>query len=263
MNMQQDRARRVLALEGGINFRDMGGYATIDGQRTRWGKLFRSGTMSMLTPADLEHLKQFGFRAVVDFRTRTEQECEPNLWCREQGISYWSRSHDLVFGNLHDMIDRGIASAEESRQIMLDGFRHLPFQQAEAYAELIRRIAAGEVPIAFNCTAGKDRTGGAAALVLALLGVPRETIVADFVLTGELLDLAKAYRSRPENPDHARYKRLDRAVAGPMGEAHADYVAAFLDALDEKCGSVEGYLAGLGVSEAQMQAVRTQLLEPA
>ncbi|HKX77981.1 MAG TPA: tyrosine-protein phosphatase [Novosphingobium sp.] len=261
--MEQDRARRVLALEGGINFRDMGGYATSDGKRTKWGRLYRSGTMSMLTTADFDDLAKLGIRAVVDFRTRTEQESEPNLWCREHGIDYWSRSHDLVFGNLHDMIDRGIASAEESRQIMLDGFRHLPFQQAEAYAELIRRIADGKVPIAFNCTAGKDRTGGAAALVLALLGVPRETIVADFVLTGELLDLAKAYRSRPENPDHARYKRLDREIIAPMGEAHADYVAGFLDAIDEKCGSVEGYLAGLGISEVEMQAVRAELLEPA
>ncbi|MDE8650295.1 tyrosine-protein phosphatase [Novosphingobium album (ex Liu et al. 2023)] len=257
-----DLATRLLPLEGGINFRDMGGYATRDGQRVKWRHLYRSGTMARLTPADRAHLDGLGIRAVVDFRSLREQADEPNAWCAEAGVAYWSRPHKEVFGRLHEMVERGIENEDEAMAVMTGGFRHLPFQQAPAYAELIRRIAAAEVPIAFNCTAGKDRTGGAAALVLATLGVPRETIIADFILTERAVDLRKAFGARPQDR-HSPYARLSQPVMAALAGARPHYIAAFLDALDETCGSVEGYLAELGFTPDDIAQVRARLLEPA
>lgn len=258
--MDQDLAERLLPLEGGINFRDMGGYAAHGGRRVKWRRLYRSGTLARLTPVDFERLDERDIRAVIDLRTTTEQQSEPNQWCRQRRIAYWSRDHNETFGHLHEMADRGIASAEEARQVMVNGFRQLPFQQAEAYAELIRRIAAGDVPIVFNCTAGKDRTGGAAALVLAVLGVPRETITADFTMTERAVDLQRAFRSRPDS-NSERYERLEQAVLDAIGGAHPNYITAFLDAVEDRCGSVEGYLEGLGFSPGDLRSIRQELLD--
>ncbi|MCT2401679.1 tyrosine-protein phosphatase [Novosphingobium mangrovi (ex Huang et al. 2023)] len=259
--MDEDLARRLQPLEGGINFRDMGGYPAMDGHRVKWGRLYRSGTMSRLTPADHAYLAGLGIRCVVDFRSRRERAREPNRWCAAAGIDYWSRDHQEVFGQLHTMAKQGIGSEEQAMAIMAEGFRHLPFQQAPAYAELVRRIADGHVPIAFNCTAGKDRTGGAAALVLAILGTPRDTIVADFTLTEQAVDLRKAFGARPEDPS-SPYAGLSEPVMNALAGARPGYIAAFLDAIDERCGSIEGYLAEIGVPSGAAEAMRAHLLEP-
>lgn len=259
--MTDDLSDRLLPLEGGINFRDMGGYATQDGRRVKWRHLYRSGTMARLTPADREHLSERGIRTVIDFRTATEQANEPNEWAHQNVETYWSRKHEESFGDLHGMVRRGIASADEAHAIMVGGFRHLPFQQAEAYAELFRRLAASHVPLAFHCTAGKDRTGGAAALVLAALGVPRETIVADFNMTERAVDLMKAFRNRPNDPNSKGFENVDMSVMAPLGSAHPEFVTAFLDSIEEKCGSVDNYLSDLGITRSDLGSIREGLLE--
>ena len=251
---------RLLPLEGGINFRDMGGYTAGDGKTVKWRRLYRSGAMGRLTPADFEHLNERGIRTVIDFRTAEEQESEPNPLREHEGVSYWSRLHNETFGNLHEMVDKGIPTLEDARQVMLNGFRGLPFQQAEAYRELFQRIAEGGTPVVFHCTAGKDRTGGAAALLLSALDVPRDVILADFALTEQAVDLLKAFRARPD-PKHARYASLSPEVASAIGGAHPSYISAMLDFLDEKYGSVEGYLLEIGLRPGDLEAVRAELLE--
>lgn len=258
--MDADVAERLLPLEGGINFRDMGGYETEDGRRVKWRTLYRSGMMTRLTPADVAHLTERGIRTVVDLRTVTEQTNYPSHWCREAGVTYWCREHNEVFGNLHAMVEAGIPSVDAARAVMIGGFRELPFQQAPAYAELFRRIAAGEVPIVFNCMAGKDRTGGAAALVLAALGVPRETIAVDFAMTDRAVDLKTAFGPRSDDTAR-RYATIPPEISKAISGAHPDNIAAFLDSIDERCGSVEGYLEAQGINAADRAAVREALLD--
>lgn len=259
--MDNDLAERLIPLEGGVNFRDMGGYATEDGRRVKWRRLYRSGTMTRLTSADYEHLAERNIRTVIDLRTTTEQTTEPNHWCSQAGITYWCRDHDETFGQLQEMVDKGIASPAEAEQIMEDGYRSLPFRQAEAYAELFRRIAAGATPIVFNCTAGKDRTGGAAALVLAALGVSRDTVIADFTMTERAVDLRKAFRTGRDDPRRERYLRLAEGVSEALRGARPSYIAAMLETLEERCGSVEEYLREVGVTDPELDAVREELLE--
>lgn len=258
--MDPELAERLLQLEGGINFRDMGGYATEDGRRVRWRRLYRSGTMARLTTADYAALAERGIRTVIDLRTATEQRAEPNLWCAEAGITYWSRDHDETFGNLHQMVEQGITTEQDAHRIMLAGYRHLPDQHAPAYAEMFRRIAAGEVPIVINCTAGKDRTGGGAALVLAALRVPRHTIETDFALTESAVDLRTAFGTA-RTPNAQRYSHLPETVMRALGRAHPEYVGAMLDAIDERHGSIEGYLGHLGLTSTEIEAIREQLLD--
>lgn len=259
--MSDDLSRRLLPLEGGINFRDMGGYETIDGRRTKWRRLYRSGTMTRLTEADRAHLATRGIRSVIDFRTATEQQDEPNRWGIEDTDGYWSRPHEETFGNIHEMAAMGLATPRDAEMVMEAGFRHLPVQQAEAYAEMMRRLAGGHVPVVIHCTAGKDRTGGGAALILAALGVPREAIVADFILTERAVDLQKDLMRGPPNPKYAHYAKLDPEVRNAFGGARPGYIAAFLDAIDERFGSVGNYLSDLGITDSDLGSIREDLLE--
>lgn len=259
--MDSDVAERLLPLEGGVNFRDMGGYETMDGRRIKWRHLFRSGLLSRLTEADEAWLESLGIRCVIDFRTATEQENEPNLWAQRAGIAYWSRPHEEHFGNLHHMVANGIATAEDAHEIMLGGFRHLPIQQGVAYAEMFRRLAVGDAPMVFNCAAGKDRTGGAAALVLMALGVPRETILADFAMTARAVDLRRIMRKPGRKQSGPRYDLLPDEVRGAIAGSPPFYIAALLDEIDMRFDGIEGYLSELGITAADHAAIREAVLE--
>lgn len=261
--MDPDVAERLLPLEGGVNFRDMGGYQAADGRRTKWKHLFRSGQLAKLTPAGRAQLADLGIRAVIDLRTATEQEHEPSGWVEEFGARYWSRNHNDRFGNLYEMAARGIASADHAHEIMRTGFREVPFQQAEAYAELFRALSGGEVPVVFHCTAGKDRTGCAAALILAALGVPRDVIAHDFAMTERAVDLRTALSVPGRQKSMSVFADLSPEVGAVIRGSHPSYVAALLDAIDERCGSIEGYLRELGLAASDQAAMRANLLEAA
>src|SRR5580698_6023676 len=99
--------RRVVPLEGGRNFRDLGGYLTSDGRRVKWGKLFRSGSLAGLTPADYDYLSRLSIKIVCDLRTVQERNAEPNRWCQAANIGYWAREHHESFGELRKVAAAG------------------------------------------------------------------------------------------------------------------------------------------------------------
>jgi protein-tyrosine phosphatase len=251
--------RRVIPLEGGRNFRDLGGYQTLDGRRVKWGKLYRSGSMSRLTPADYERLSKLSIKTVCDLRTVQERTAEPNKWCEVAGIAYWAREHGNSFGELRKVMVAGLSTPEMARAAMIEGYRQLPFEQAPAHRVLFNRLAAGEVPLVFNCAAGKDRAGTAAALILSALGVPREAVVADYVLTNRVVDLEAIFMDRKRKNE---LTDLSRGVVTAILKADASYLNAALDAVAEKHGTVAAYLRdALGITEEALLTVRQSLLE--
>jgi protein-tyrosine phosphatase len=174
--------RGRLRLESAFNLRDFGGYATADGRVVRRGMLYRSGTMALLSDADAAHLRSLGIRAICDFRRGNERTAEPTLWHGAE-VDYFCRDYSESSGLLGEMLKRTDATAEDMREAMLSLYRVIPVDHAASYRAMFAQIANGRVPILINCSAGKDRTGVGAALILAALGVPRETIVADYLLT--------------------------------------------------------------------------------
>lgn len=252
-------ARRVIALEGGRNFRDLGGYQTLDGRRVKWGKLFRSGSMARLTPADYERLSKLSIKSICDLRTIQERTAEPNKWCEVAGIAYWAREHSESFGELRRVMISGLSTPEMARAAMIEGYRQLPFEQAPAHRALFERLAAGEVPLVFNCAAGKDRAGTAAALILSALGVPREVVVEDYVLTDRVIDLEAIFMDRKRRNE---LTDLSRGMVSAILKADAGYLHAALDAVEAKHGTVAGYVRdNLGVTEETLFAIRQSLLE--
>ena len=250
---------RLVAVDGGRNFRDLGGYPAADGRRVRWGLLYRSGSLGGLTQAGWETLNALGVRTVCDFRTDTERAADPFAWASQDGLSYWARDYRMSFAVLGETLRSGFADGETARAGMIAGYRELPYQQAPGYARLFAHLKAGDVPLVFNCAAGKDRAGTAAALILTALGVPREIVVEDYVLTNEVYDV-EAVLKRPREGPLARYPE---AVGAAVARADPAYVEAALDTIDARHGGIERYLDEvLDVGADALRAIRDRLLEP-
>ena len=264
-------AERVLPLEGGVNFRDVGGYETASGKRVRWGKIYRSGTMADLTDADHAYLHGLGIRVMCDLRSVQERLYEPTDWrAIDPEIDYVAWDYAQLGGGTLQA-----RTVEQARKAMLDGYRHGADEFSDRYARVFDELARGNAPLSFNCSAGKDRTGRAAALILAALGVPLNTIVADFALTEKVADLeSRMQRSRasdaasgsvasdaPSNP-FASIAEMPADVRAVFMRSDPQYIVAMFEQIDQDYGSVSNFLrTELGVTDAELKRLHELYLE--
>jgi protein-tyrosine phosphatase len=172
-------AERLLPLQGGRNFRDLGGYRVPDGRQVRWGQLYRSGVMNGLTPKDMDYLTALGLTVICDLRSIGERNEQPNPFLKTETTAVVGTDYEMpALAQMQNAKTRGEAiAAFAASYISFTEF--LTPQYTDMFARLVRR----QTPLAFNCSAGKDRTGVGAALILSVLGVPRAQIVADYALT--------------------------------------------------------------------------------
>lgn len=253
---------RVLPLAGACNLRDFGAYATSDGRLVRARRLFRSGALSRLSPAALEQLHELGIRTVCDLRRTSERARQPNPAFGE-GVRCvdWDTSRET--SPIRDPQFAVSETIEAARAAMIDMYRRMPFRMrgrlAGAFGALSQTSDGGFL---VHCAAGKDRTGVAVALILAALGVPRETIVADYVLTNTAVDLRErllgSQRSGLGLAESAEpILALAETARTAVLDAHPSYITATFDEIDTRCGSVEQYLrTELDVDTDQVEQLR-------
>ena len=243
-------AERLIALEGAVNFRDLGGYATATGMRTRWRTLFRADGLGELTDSDLSVLRTLGIRTVIDLRSGEELE---------RG-RFDVDAHPVAFHHF-PFLDELPDAEEFDRRPGFLGSQYREFLSdagGRIRAALEVLAAPGALPAVFHCTAGKDRTGVLSAIVLSLLGVDEPTVVADYALSGEaMLRLrAKLIVKYPEGRDSI--ENLDEVFSADPAQ-----MEQLLDHLKERYGTVDAYVAGLGVGPTVLDGLRAGLLEPA
>ena len=179
-------AVRLLPLEGGRNFRDIGGYKTKDGKSVKWGQVFRSGTMVGLTDTDYDYLSSAGIAVICDFRSESERKNEPTNWQAPNGeyVTFPDAVGEMgMMSGFMEILKGPDPSPEKISKVMADSYPDMAKQYAPHYTEVFDRLAGGDIPLAFNCSAGKDRAGTSAALILTALGVPKETVVEDYALS--------------------------------------------------------------------------------
>jgi protein-tyrosine phosphatase len=240
-----DERRRTYALSGLFNFRDIGGYATADGGQTRWGRVFRSDSVHRLTQADLEQVRPLGIRTLLDLRSGREiEEAGPGLIHSEPGIEVVH----IPFGRI------GEEAAPEWQQLTLAQlYTGIVREAAESLARVMTTLAATDQPAVVHCAAGKDRTGMSIALLLRLLGVPDETVMQDYLLTGsnfaELLE-----RMPPET-----LARLGEFPEELM-RVDATVMSATLAIIDDEFGSTEAFLIEYGASAEHIARLRDRLV---
>jgi len=254
-----DSSNRIPALAGALNFRDLGGYAAADGRTVRWNTVFRSGTTHALTPDDISALARLGIRYAFDLRSNKERHEHPSRLTDITDLKYHYRDHADVPGDIRRMLHGPDASAEASHRLMIAVYRELPRDFKDAFRSLFNHLADGELPLVFNCAAGKDRTGVAAALLLSALGVPRATVVEDYLLTDQFFKRSCDMILRDKQAP--LFANVDRVVWEPLMRVHADYLDAMFSELEETHGSVHGYFNTIGVDASVIERMRDQLLE--
>jgi protein-tyrosine phosphatase len=237
---------RLLAWEGCLNARDLGGYLTSDGRTTKWGAIVRSDLLTPLTPSGKQALRDYGIRTIIDLRMASELEDDPNPFATpgDHGITYLHRSFingDDLSGPFETLTDAYIA-----------GLQH----HAPTIGKVMSTIAsAQEGGMLIHCHGGRDRTGTIAAFLLELAGVPRTTIGDDYALSTECL------RPRDEHYlENGPGDRADRERYLAKWATRPEVMIGMLDWLDQTYGDVPAYLRHVGVADYEMELLRHRLV---
>jgi protein-tyrosine phosphatase len=242
---------RRIELTGLSNFRDLGGYQTSAGQTVSWGRFFRSDTLALLTDQDMETVCALGINAAVDLRYGDERADEPSRFLGHDQVEVLALGLDeRPSVSFLDSFEPSDISAEMARTYLMENYQNYPFLYAKAYATLIQRLSAGDRVIV-HCTAGKDRAGTAVAMVLTALGVPRDTVFEDYLLTNQYWD--RGGRERPG---------MDPETVAQIFSAREEYLNAAFSAIEDRCGTVETYLKDVvGLDQTALAALRTACLD--
>ncbi len=257
-------AGRLVPLDGAPNFRDLGGYETTDGRRVKWGVLYRSDALDDLTDDDVATLSRLRLRRVVDFRSELERDREADRLPENPGpVVAWSpiSGDALDPTELQQRILSGDATEEEMSRLLVVANESFITEFGGVYADFLRNLALAEnLPTLFHCTAGKDRAGVGAALALMAVGVPRDTIMRDYLKTNAYT--ADHTESRLRLIRLVSLFRADPDAIRPLFEARPEYLQAAFDTIDAKYGSTEVYLReGLGIDAETQEQLRANLLE--
>jgi protein-tyrosine phosphatase len=240
---------RHLNLQGASNFRDLGGYRTADGRIVRWRQLFRSNHLAHLTEADIAIVRGLKVRSAFDFRGVDERA---TAVCGLAEIEVHSLPIEpTVVAALRAKLAAGSLSAADALEVMRWSYRDYVRHNTERFRTLFAHLLDDRAPLVIHCTAGKDRTGFACALVLHALGVPDDVIGEDYLLTNRFY--RRDTSSASELPDDVRQA---------IGRVEASFLAAAFDAIRADYDDLETYLRqGLALGDRERAALQARYLQ--
>jgi protein-tyrosine phosphatase len=244
-----DTTVRHLSLQGASNFRDLGGYATRDGRSLRWRQIFRSNHLGHLTAADIEIVRGLGLRSAFDFRGVDERSAAT---CGLQEIMVHSLPIEpTVVAALRAELAAGRLTAPVARDVMRESYRNYVRHNTHSFRALFGHLLEDRAPLVIHCTAGKDRTGFACALILHALDVTDEVIAADYLLTNRF------YRRDPSAATD-----LPDDVRQAIGTVDASFLAAGFDVVRADYGDLESYFKdGLQIGDRERAELKARYLQ--
>ena len=257
---------RVIELEGTTNTRDIGGYSTADSRQVRMGQIIRSENLSRLTDDDFRRLEAIGIRTVIDLRSDEEHEDKPTVWRGDQPPRFYhfpiGDTDNEWFRSQSRMMKKNRFDEAQALAHMVAGYRMIAAEGPGSYRELMALVLdESNWPILIHCNAGKDRTGIATALILEALGVEREVIMADYLLTNEVgRSQDKAALLARESRNYSQRGRGPSADAWyPIVGVRAEMLQAFYASVEERYGSIDAFLTDLGVDSAARETLSDAL----
>lgn len=257
-NLREDT--RKLPFTGAHNFRDLGGYKTSDGKTVKWGKVYRSDNLHSLTDEDLKYMERLNLKSVVDFRSDEERNEEPDrltpdmtpillpIKFEPEGVTE-TLMRDLTFGDLDSsnlLRDFNVILVKEFTEEYRDFFRHI--------------VDNGGEPFLLHCTAGKDRAGFGSAMILTVLGVPREKIIEDYLLTNTYV--SDHVESKLLETELKTFFRADSDNLRKINLVEERYIQAAFDTIDSHWGGMDQYISeGLNLTEEDINKIKDYYLE--
>lgn len=258
-----DTESRLVPLQGSFNFRDLGGYPGSSGRLTRWGRLYRADALHELTPADVVQLRHLGLRTIVDLRTERELVASGRGPLEPEDVAFHHLA--VVKEGVRDdgTSDRAgdgesVAAPAPAGDDLVERYLWYLDVGRASLVEALTMLGGDEhYPLVFHCAAGKDRTGVLAALILSMLGVERQVIVADYVVTAERLRfIIERWLAEPEFAE-----RMAKVPASRFS-VEASTMEGFLDQLQVRCGGAREWALEAGVPAEVLDRMADLLLEP-
>ena len=240
---------RHLNLAGASNFRDVGGYTAGDGRSVRWRRIFRSNHLGHLTADDVKLVRGLGVKRAFDFRGAEERKAA--VCVIEEIVVHSLPIEPTVVAALRARLQARALSSGDALDIMRDSYRGYVRLNTHSFREMFAQILKDDAPLVIHCTAGKDRTGFASALVLHALGVSEKVISEDYLLTNQYY--RRDPNSSPDLPDDVRQA---------IGSVDASFLKAGFDAVDAEYGDLESYFRdGLGLGPRERHELTARYLQ--
>ncbi|MEV1044126.1 tyrosine-protein phosphatase [Streptomyces sp. NPDC049916] len=254
-------------LSGVRNFRDVGGLPTVDGRRTAFGRLYRSGHLAHATAEDAAFLGGLGLHTVFDFRHSADHRLDGYdieldgvrqvsipLSDPADGAEFWRLVRD---GNIEQL--RSVLANGQGAERMIRMYRSTIEDRTAEHSRILHALAEDSVPALMHCAAGKDRAGLSIAVTLLAVGVEREAIEADYLKSD---DPHRRYKVRRSDMSETGMSPEVMELLDPLFGAEPAYLAAAFATIEERWGTTDAYLEeGLKVSPATRERLRRRLLD--
>lgn len=254
--MSQVAPERHIALPGTSNFRDLGGYVGHQGRPVRWRVLFRSDHLAGLTAEGVQGLQDLSVHRSADFRGVQERSLDAYHWA---GLhAYPLPVEPTVVQKALALVQAGGSlTQQDTVACMQDTYRSFVRENAEQFAHLFRLLLERDAPTVFHCTAGKDRTGWAAALILEALGVARSDIDHDYLLTNQ-------YYQRPAALSARASFTVPQEILNVLWKVQPEFLTSAYEVVDREYGGMPAYLREvMQMDDAAQAELRARYLQPA
>ena len=264
MEMPTSKEDRFVPIAGSINLRDFGGYRTTDGRRVRRGLLFRCGLMTEIEAHAYDDFGRLDIGVICDLRSDEEVETSPTpdhpvFRCRVH-IPIWPGSSS----RFRKVMRRAGPGKADFAQFMRDITREIVRDHAQAYRKLLAELLGAERGFLLHCSAGKDRTGVGAAIILSILGCDEATIIRDYLVSNRSTALAARARHRMAREMQAQgfEDEMSEAVLHLLSGVRAEYLHGAFDEIEASYGGMEAYLEAIGITRHEKAELRERLLTP-
>ena len=255
-DMTTNPPSRHIPLPGTTNFRDLGGYVGHEGRTVRWRVLFRSDHLAELTPEGVHALRGLGVQRSVDFRGELERSADAYAW---EGLNTYALTVEptVVQKALALIHSGGTLSAQDTVALMQETYRHFVRDNSAQFGRLFQLFLEADAPTVFHCTAGKDRTGWAATLMLEALGVARSDIERDYLLTNQ-------YYQRPAAMARRAAQSVPQEILDVLWRVQPAFLASAYEVVERDYGGMACYLRDvMGLDGRALEELRGRYLEMA
>lgn len=250
---------RLIKLNGTNNTRDLGGYTNMDNKVIKNNIIFRSDKLSELTKDDIKTIQNLGIKTIIDFRSFKEKEQEPNIIPNNMMYIEMPINADK---NIREDINN-IVSGEFNKDIgkyLIEANEDFVNKHSHIFSGFLRIVLNSEEPLLFHCTAGKDRTGFAAYLILHILGVSDKLKLEDYLMTNicikESLDKQIVHCSKLLKIDENKANMLR-----PLLIVSEDYINKALETINKKYGNIDNYIKNiLNIDDSMITAFRKRMI---